>query len=340
MRIAAALTLLLGLAVATALVAYQGFGAVARELASGVAAVVPIVIGQVAQTAVAGCAWRILLGEMGRGRTRALIAYRWVRNSVNTLLPVGRVGGDVVGARLLVLNGTRADLAAASVLADKTIEVCAILLFAWIGLLLGYSLGLKGEVMSWTAVGLAVFSIMIIAFVIGQRMGLVRMAEHILLKVADLLKERQVGRPGTTQTILLAIYRHRSRVLAAFAIHVFGWTLSAFAIWGALDVMGHPLSLGEAFVLEGLAQAIAAAAFLMPAALGVQEAGYMMVAALLGLPPQVGLALSLLRRLSDLVIGVPGLVAWQVLEGKRLWASWSGKGGWRRRQGEVSNSGP
>ena len=37
-----------------------------------------------------------------------------------------------------------------------------------------------------------------------------------------------------------------------------------------------------------------------------------------GVPPDTALALSLVKRIPDLVIGVPGLMAWQAIEGRHL----------------------
>jgi hypothetical protein len=40
---------------------------------------------------------------------------------------------------------------------------------------------------------------------------------------------------------------------------------------------------------------------------------------MIGLGPETGLALALARRLRDLVVFLPALVAWQVVEGRRWW---------------------
>jgi hypothetical protein len=51
----------------------------------------------------------------------------------------------------------------------------------------------------------------------------------------------------------------------------------------------------------------------------VQEGVYVMLGSLYGLPPETMLALSLLKRARDIVIGVPMLLLWQGLESGRLW---------------------
>ncbi|HZI32513.1 MAG TPA: hypothetical protein VFF11_09235, partial [Candidatus Binatia bacterium] len=60
------------------------------------------------------------------------------------------------------------------------------------------------------------------------------------------------------------------------------------------------------------------AAFLVPGALGVQEAGFVLFGHLLGLKPDVAVALAVIRRCRDLLLYAPGLVFWQMQEGRWL----------------------
>jgi uncharacterized membrane protein YbhN (UPF0104 family) len=100
---------------------------------------------------------------------------------------------------------------------------------------------------------------------------------------------------------------------------VFFWqTLQNFAtaleIWLALHFLGARVSLIEAFVIESLIQAVSSAAFFVPGGLGVQEGGFILLGGALGLSPATSLALAGARRIRDLLIFVPGLVAWQIAE--------------------------
>jgi hypothetical protein len=64
--------------------------------------------------------------------------------------------------------------------------------------------------------------------------------------------------------------------------------------------------------MEAVTEAVRSAAFVVPGALGVQEGGYLVVGAWLGLGPDVALAVSLVKRVREVVLGVPGLLAWQL----------------------------
>jgi len=56
----------------------------------------------------------------------------------------------------------------------------------------------------------------------------------------------------------------------------------------------------------------------VPGALGVQEGGCVVLSAALGIGPETGLALSLIKRVRELVLGVPALLVWHFAEGRHL----------------------
>jgi len=72
-------------------------------------------------------------------------------------------------------------------------------------------------------------------------------------------------------------------------------------------------------VIESLLYALRSVAFAVPNAVGVQEAGYLLLGAGFGLAPDIALALSLLKRGRDFAIGLPVLGIYQLIEGGRLW---------------------
>jgi uncharacterized membrane protein YbhN (UPF0104 family) len=76
-------------------------------------------------------------------------------------------------------------------------------------------------------------------------------------------------------------------------------------------MLGHPVDIGTAFLFESLGQAIRTGAFAVPGGLGIQEGGYVVVGSVLGIDPAVALALSLARRVRELLFGLPGLIVWQ-----------------------------
>jgi hypothetical protein len=97
-------------------------------------------------------------------------------------------------------------------------------------------------------------------------------------------------------------------VAASFALSLIGWLVGTGEIYLILQLLKSPVNWSDALLLESLGQAIRGAAFAVPGALGVQEGGYMLLAPLVGLTAEAGLALSLAKRTRELLLGLPGLM--------------------------------
>jgi putative membrane protein len=308
---------LLGLLLACGLIAYHGVGTVARAFVStgwGLAAVVafhalPLVLG--------GLGWWTVI-DPPRPGLPVLIRLRWIREAVNTLLPVAQIGGDIVGARLLTGHGVRANDAGASVVVNKTIEVLSLFAYTLAGLGLLLLLKGQGSLAGWIGIGLLIAAPVLIGFMIAQRLGLFKLVERLLLAIGDRARWLAIGDIAGLHERILATYRRRRAIAICFVWELLAWAAGAGEIWLALYFMGYPVGLAEAVVLESLGQAVRSAAFPIPAALGVQEGSYLVLGGFFGLTPEVALALSLVKRARHLGAGLPGLIAWQVAEGHRF----------------------
>jgi hypothetical protein len=117
---------------------------------------------------------------------------------------------------------------------------------------------------------------------------------------------------------LAMIYAARSSVVASAVVHMAGWIFGVTEVVIVLAFMGNPISIAQALVIESLLHAIRGAAFAIPSALGAQEGGLVLLCAVFAIPPEQAIALSLVKRAADLVLGVPSLLGWQVLEWGRL----------------------
>jgi uncharacterized membrane protein YbhN (UPF0104 family) len=62
--------------------------------------------------------------------------------------------------------------------------------------------------------------------------------------------------------------------------------------------------------------AVRSAGFAVPGALGVQEGGFILVGGLFGVGSDLALALSMVKRLRELIVGSTGLLLWQWSEFK------------------------
>jgi len=119
------------------------------------------------------------------------------------------------------------------------------------------------------------------------------------------------------------LYARRGPLVAALLVHTAAWLAGIGEAAIGLAMMGIPVSLATLIVLESAIFAIRNAAFFVPAAAGVQEGSYAVIGAALGIPPEFGLALSLLKRGRELILGTLALAAWHAVEGRALWRRWS-----------------
>ena len=277
-----------------------------------------------------GAAWWLLEGT----RPRRWPRFAWgraIRDSAAEALPLSQLGGYVIGARAVVLAGVPGVFAAASTVVDVTVELVAQLGYTALGLALLDRLrpgsGLAGPVLA----GVAAMAVLVVAFIAAQAHG-VGAAERCGARLARTLLgrglDRAGGDAGQVQASIRALHARPTILLAACAVHGAAWLLNGVETWLTLRLMGVALSVPEALVIDSLLYGMRSVAFVVPSAIGVQEGGLVLLCGLFGVGADTALALSLIKRARDLLIGIPVLLAWQGLEGRYAWgAARSGRSG-------------
>ena len=260
------------------------------------------------QLFLAGTAWRALF--VG-GAPARLIFYRLriIREAIDSLLPVAQVGGEIVGARLLAGHGVPTARAAASVVVDVTVELLTQLVFLLAGLA-GMLLLVRAPGLSvWARVAPAVGALAV-AFVLAQRFGILRAVEHLSRGVAVRWPGLAVPLDGLNAAAR-AFYRRPGPMLRNACLHLLAWALGSLEAWGVLHALGVAASPLQAFCIESLGMAARSAGFAIPAALGAQEGGFVLAAAALGFAAGPALALSLVKRLREVLVGLVGMTLWR-----------------------------
>jgi len=264
-------------------------------------------------------AWQVLFP----GRRRPSLAFTtwliWARESVNGLLPVARVGGEVVCARLLMRWGMRGAPAVGSLVVDMTLSLATQFAFTLLGVaLLAFRTDDEATVAKLALATLAALPLVGVIVAV-QRYGAIELLGRLFRALFRDRFAQVVGGARRLDRRVRNLYRRRGAVLACCGWQMLGWIAGGGEIWLALHYLGHPISVWDAVLLEALAQAVSSAAFVVPAAIGVQEGGFLLFGALLGLGPEVALALALARRVRDVIVFGPALIAWQAIEGRWLW---------------------
>jgi putative membrane protein len=313
-RATAIVAAIAGLIVATAVIGYFNVGAVLAAMRPiGVRGFAAALAAQLVLFIPLGLAWRLVAAQ---GPWPVFVWARLMREAASDVLPFSQLGGLVIAARAAVLGGVPTPVAFGSSVVDTTVEIVAQLIYVLFGLgmlvhRLGFAAG-HDRLLYILFGGLIVAAGLVGLLVATQRRGL-NMLEGLLHRLAP-----AAGRHAAAVTkVVEAAYRQPLRLAGCLGLHIFSWFAAAGGSWVILVFIGRPLPFWSVAAIESLMFAIRNAAFFAPSGLGVQEGAYALLGPLFGLPVEAALALSLLKRARDISVGVPMLLSWQVLEGRR-----------------------
>jgi len=279
---------------------------------------IPITLFHLVPLVFSALSWRELISAASRPDAFTTVWIRWIRESINSLLPVASIGGDVASFRLAHLQGVPVPQAAASMVVDTTVGVVTQLIFvlAGVGLLLlrsteGGALAVAGMVLTGTAILFAATA----AFVFFQHRGLFAgFAKFTRSLLPEKLQFAFTARASAIDEAIVLSYGSGRVIFRASLLRLVGWAAGAGEVWLVMYALGHPIGMVDAFILESLSSGVRAAAFMVPGALGAQEASFVLFGALFGLPADTALTISLSKRVRELALGVPGLLVWHWIE--------------------------
>lgn len=318
MKLGAILGSVVGLGLAAWLLQSYGVGRILDLLGhAGWVGILLVIAFHLVQLVFSAAAWRTITGRTTpRPGLLGFMVLRWIREGVNNLLPVAQIGGEFVASRLLQRQGVKLAPAIAGTVADLTMEMVTQILFTLLGLgLLLRSVGDPGMA-SYVVSGLAMALLAAAGFMGAQWLGLASVIERSLLRLGRALGWAGMAEVAGLHRALIACYRSPRRVALAAAYHSTSWLLGGIEVCLALYFLGHRVGIVPGLIIESLGQALKAVGFAVPGALGVQEGGLIVICQVFGLSPEVAIALSLMKRLREVVLGTPALLMWQFKEMK------------------------
>ena len=231
-----------------------------------------------------------------------LILPRWIGESINNLLPVALIGGDVIRA---ILAGRLAPRvagsppyagAAASSLLDFFLNLLMIVIFSVFGALLLLSqnhqqITADWREALWILIGLAIVGLIILWRVIAslRKNFLSRIVERMTKSIEKMGATHVSGGAETLDRILCDAASRRWALVASLAIKMTSWASRALEIWILMRILDAPIAFVDAMAIEGLITLIRSVVFFLPGALGAQEGGFMILCQLLGFPSATGL---------------------------------------------------
>jgi putative membrane protein len=310
---AAAWLLSAGVLLFIGVLASQGLPAVLATLALAGWGLLLVALFHLLPLVLDGAAIRVLFaGSATHAALRDALLARWVGESANSLMPAGQLGGPVLMARHLAQRGMRMQDAVAAITVSTTVQTFAQILFllAGVALLGAHASHIPQDALRTSALLVSgLLALQVGGFYLLQRRGFFGK----LMRAANRFSGKRDWSKWLSQAEAMDLavqltYGRNGLVAASFVLSLVGWFVGTGEVYLITQLLAHPVSWTDALLLESLGQAIRGAAFAIPGALGVQEGGYLLLAPLAGLPPDVALALSLAKRARELLLGLPGLL--------------------------------
>ena len=254
------------------------------------------------------CAWALSVLHPGVSFISSL-ASRVLRDAAGNLLVFFPGLGEAIGARALVLSGgkTRAAITASTldVLAEGIAQVPYALLAVMV---LPQLIGANDSRFSFPVIA-----------TVSAALGFVLLIGWRVIRRTSLVTWLR----GQWANLRADWVTRRRGMVVAIALHFVAWSIGGFQLWAAAHVLGIPLDLLPAIVIDSAAYAARAIIFFVPAGLAVQEGALIVACAAFGIGTVPALALALVLRLRDVICGLP-LLYWPMLEYRHLARSKAG----------------
>ena len=266
-----------------------------------------------------GFCWFVIVPGLPLSRLPQYVFGRLMREAVADVLPFSQLGGFVLGARAAVLLGAPAALCAAASIIDIGAETVGQLLFTGLGALvvlqnssISFPQRLEQPLL---VVFVAVAAGLALLVAVARRRGLPGL-KRIVRRAPSALRDKL----GAVQDALKGLARHPLRALTSTVLHLAAWVAASGGVWLILQLMQAPIHFSAVIAIESIVYLVRSLAFVVPGAIGVLEGSYVFLGPAFGLSPETALSLALIKRGRDLAIGLPVILAWQMLEGRRFLA--------------------
>jgi putative membrane protein len=302
-----AIAFIIGVAAVAAAVVYAGTGAVLRAVESlHISGLLVLVLLHLPIVVLMGFAWYLASGADPPASQSRFVWARFVRDGAGELLPFLQLGGIVFGLRALGRNRA-ITIGAVSASIDGVIELTAKLPYVFAALLTLLALAPQSRLTRLLLLAVAITGGFVAVLLFARRSlgaSLQAIVRAITARWPGVLGLDDGATGRDLQACFSRILSQRGRLWSGFMLHLCCWCLGAVEVWVTFRLLGLNLTLLQALAIDGTVVGLRTFGWLVPAAAGVQEASYMLAAAVFGIPPAAAIAASFARRARDLVLGV------------------------------------
>jgi putative membrane protein len=301
--------LLIGVAAVVAAVIYSGTAAVMQAVERlGMSGLGVLVLVHLPIVVLMGLAWWLAAGRDAFASRPRFVWARFVRDAAGELLPFLQLGGVLFGI-LALGRGRAVAKGIVSACIDGAIELTAKLPYSVAALLTLLALAPQSRLARLLSLALAATAVLVAILLFARRSlsgALQAIARALSARWPSVLPPDGGG--NDLKTSAQRILSQSGRLWWGFVLHLCCWCLGTAETWLVFRLLGVDLTASQALAIDGTVVGLRTFGWLVPAAAGVQEASFMLAAAVFGIPPAAAIAASFARRARDLVLGVGTLV--------------------------------
>lgn len=248
--------------------------------------------------------WKfILVNNESRPSLLRLFFLRLAGESLNQLTPTASLGGEPFKALRLQACGVPWQEATASLVIHKGLMVLSLVLYIFMSLaLVPFVLPFNSSYLGILTVGALLLGGGGLTFVIVQRRNPCTMVIRLTEKwgICPAFLKAKEAELATLDSFLAGFYReHPGRGFLAFILFFMSWVLQSVEVYLIFWLLGHSVSWGLALCLDALAMLFVALGFMIPAQLGVQDGGNILLSLGFNLGATLGAAFSIMRRIRE-----------------------------------------
>jgi uncharacterized membrane protein YbhN (UPF0104 family) len=254
--------------------------------------------------------WLIQKAFFRRVPLRLLYRIKIITAAFNLVLPAASLGGEAMRA-FLVKEHIPLREGIPSVLFDKTIEFIGSLVFLTTGFLLGLiCLRLPTTLIIPVVVSLGITATGTLLFIVMQKRGVTKTLTRLtgrFRKARNWIQEHETQLRTLDQNLRVLYTRSNHRALLPIALQVVGRLLGTVEIIIIMAVLKSPVTFVQAIVISAVVTIGNSVFFILPGQWGVMESFYILTLQSMGYPAAVGLSLSVIRRIRNIVFVGLGL---------------------------------
>lgn len=278
-----------------------------------------IIIIHILTIILCGFAWRVLFISSEKRLSILAIWARYLRDSIGNIFGIIPITGEIAAARELTFHGIKPTTSGATLVVDITAELIGQLTTSFVGLIIILKIAPQSEIVYWLLCSFGIATLCIALFFIAQRYGITNFLERLLDRF-DIRRNLNATLASVSMhSEIESIYNEKWRLPLSVFFHILSCLSTALETWIALFLLNQAFTFSNSLALQSIVTSGRTLAFFVPWGAGIQEGGYVVVGSLLGIEPYIAIALSLMKRTREIVMGIAGVFVWQVLESHRLW---------------------